>query len=111
MGKIYDNFLKIGLENNKNSDAQLIYTLVAIETDFHFRYTLKRGHSYNQFWLYSKDESVVGTAILLQASQEENGNVLLSIQGLYNKFPTVKNFIDYDNLDEHDIFMKYLQLF
>lgn len=111
MGKLYDNFIKMRLENNMKNNAQLIYTLAAIETNCKFMYSLEREAEYNQVWLYSRDKSVEGASVLLQASQRGDGSVLLSIQGLGNKFSSIKNFIDYNDSEEHDMFMEYLKLF
>lgn len=108
MGKVYDQYCKLALKNNTRNNANLIYNLVAIETDCDFKYSIEKGHTFNQFWFRTKVED--GHA-LLQATQNEDGTVQLSIQGLSNVFAGVKNFIDYSSSEEHELFMEYLRYF
>lgn len=107
MGKLYESYKKICLEDNLDSNAQLIYNLVAEATNYEFKYSIKKGSQYNQFWLYSTNP----TGVLLQASQCPDGEVKLSIQGMVNVKSDVKNFLNYYSSEEREEFMKYLELF
>ncbi|CAI3195296.1 hypothetical protein [Clostridium neonatale] len=112
MGKLYEEYKKLQLDNNKQSNAQLIYTLVAQLTHYDFHCSIEKGNPYNQCRLSVRVKGINGeeSNILLQATQQKSGNVELSIQGLY-MVAGVKNFIDYWNSEEYSIFMKYLQCF
>ena len=109
MGKLYDVYEKLKLDDNSENNSKLIYTLAAIETDLEFRYSIERGNDFNQFWLHTRIEGSKGEGtILLQATQHTDGKVELSIQGLYIIEDNIENWIDYTN---SDIFMKYLKCF
>lgn len=111
MGKLYDEYKKLQLEGNKKNNAQLIYILAAQHSKYDFLYSIEKGHTFNQFWLKTRLKGTKGEdCILLQATQFEDGGIKLSIQGLY-MIEDIKNFIDYWDLDEYSIFMKYLQCF
>jgi len=107
MGNLYNTYEKLKLHNNPDNNARLIYTLAAIETNFDFKYSIARGHSMNQVWLYALGKGSKGEEkILLQATQNNNGSVQLSIQGL-SMIEDIENWIDYNS----DVFMEYLKCF
>lgn len=111
MGKLYESYEKLKLDDNLVNNAQLIYTLAAIQTKFDYKYSIERGNDFNQFWLYTRIKDSKGEHnVLLQATQYDNGKVQLSIQGL-SFIENVNNFIDYSNPNEHNIFMEYLKYF
>lgn len=108
MGKLYDAYEKLKLDNNSSNNARLIYTLAAILTDYDFKYSIKKGNEINQFWLLSRIKGSKGEgSIMLQATQSRDGNVQLSIQGL-NYIEDIENWIDFSCTD---IFMEYLKYF
>lgn len=111
MGNLYDTYNKLKLDRNLENNTRLIYTLVAIETNLDFIYSIKKEHEFNQFRLYARAKGSKGeNNILLQATQWNNGRIDLSIQGLV-MIEDISNFIDCGNKAEHDIFMKYLKCF
>jgi hypothetical protein len=108
MGKLYDVYEKLKLDDNSENNSRLIYTLAAIETKFDFKYSIERGNNFNQFWLYTRIKGSKGeSSILLQATQYSDGKVELSIQGL-SQIEDIENWINYTN---SDIFMEYLKYF
>lgn len=111
MGKLYEEYKKLQLEGNKKNNAQLIYILAAQYSKYDFKYNIEKGDTFNQFWLNTRVKGTKGEdSILLQATQEKDGTVCLSIQGLY-MIEDIKNFIDYWDVDDYSIFMKYLEYF
>lgn len=111
MGQLYEEYKKLQLEGNKKNNSQLIYMLAAQHSKYDFKYSIEKGHTFNQFWLNTRVKGTKGeNSILLQATQEEDGTVRLSIQGLF-MIEDIKNFIDYWDRDEYSIFMKYLEYF
>lgn len=108
MGKLYDAYEKLKLDNNSENNSRLIYTLAAIGANYNFNYSIKRGNGFNQCWLRTSFKGSKGEGlILLQATQYNDGEVKLSIQGL-NQFENIENWIGHENLD---IFMEYLKYF
>ncbi|UYZ39085.1 hypothetical protein OD350_28855 (plasmid) [Clostridium beijerinckii] len=111
MGKLYVNYEKLKLDSSLENNMRLIYILAAIEAELDFIFSIKKEHGFNQFRLYATAKGSKGEHdILLQATQWNNGRIDLSIQGLAS-IEDIKNFVDYANKDEHDIFMKYLKYF
>ena len=107
MGKLYDTYEKLKLENN----MKLIYTLAAIQTNLNFHYSVKKGDGFNQFCLNTRAKGSDGeNSILLQATQWDNEKIDISIQVLA-MIEKIKNHIDCGKKDEHDVFMEYLKYF
>jgi len=107
---IYDKFIQ-ECENRTltkdNEKAKLLYELVSNNPRAQLSYSSRNGHSFDQCWLYSK---VVTGTVLIQATRNKNGSIQLSIQGVRNVKPGVKNFLDFYG-EEHELFMQYLVWF
>lgn len=110
MGKVYDSYEKLKIDGNVEQNAQLIYILTAIETGFKFQYSINRSNTMNQFWLHTRIKCSEGeNTVMLQATQFQDGNIKLSIKGLWSIDNNIDNHIDY--ISDHNIFMDYLKYF
>lgn len=112
MESLYDKYQKLSLDDNIENNAYLIYVLASLEKfNRHggFMCSIENGDSMNQIWLHKKIENK-GTA-LLEAKQSKDGSISLSIQGLSNIDPSIKNYIDFFDEYENKIFMEFLKYF